>query len=114
VEWFIYFGANITNSNSIDEEIMSRLNMGNVCYHLKQNLLSFSLLSKSMKIKTYRTVTLPVLLYGLKAWSLTMGQKHRLRVFENRVLKKIFGSKRNKVTGKSGRLHNEELNYPYS
>jgi len=64
VEWFTYFGANITNSNSMDEEIMSRLNMGNACYHLVQNLLSFSLLSKSMKIKTYRTVTLPVLLYG--------------------------------------------------
>jgi hypothetical protein len=64
VEWFIYFGANITIPNSIDEEIKSRLNLGNACYHLVQNLLSFSLLSKNLKIKTYRTVTLPVLLYG--------------------------------------------------
>ena len=114
VEWFIYFGANVTNPNSIDEEIKSRLNVGNACYHLLQNLLSFSLLSKNMKIKTYRTLTLPVLLYGWKAWSLTMGEKHRLTVFENRVLKKIFGTKRDEVTGKSGRLQNEKLNYPYS
>ena len=57
VEWFTYFGVNIRNLNSIDEEIKSRLNVGITCYHLVQNLLTFSLLSKHMKVKTYRTVT---------------------------------------------------------
>jgi len=64
MEWFIYFGANITNQNSIDGDIKNRLNMGNACYHLVQYLFSFSLLSKNMKIKTYSTVTLPLHLYG--------------------------------------------------
>ena len=64
-----------------------------------QNLLSSSLLLKNIKIKIYRTVILPVVLYGCEAWSLTLREEHRLRVFENRVLRKIFGPKRDEVTG---------------
>jgi hypothetical protein len=78
-----------------------------------QDLLSSSLLSKNTKIKIHRTVILPVVLYGCETWSVTLREKHRLRVFENRVLRKIFGSKRDGVTGEWRRLHNEELNDLY-
>ena len=64
-----------------------------------QNLLSSSLLSKNLKIKIYRTVLLPVVLYGCETLSLTLREEHSLRVFENRVLKRVFGPKRDKVTG---------------
>ena len=62
--------------------------------HTVQNLLSFSLLTKNLKIKIYTTIILPVVLYGCETWSLTLREEHRLRVFENRVLRRIFGSKR--------------------
>ena len=77
----------------------SRLKLGNACYHSVQKLLSSSLLSKNLKIKIYRTIILPVVLYGCKTWSLTLREEHRLRVFENRVLRGIFGPKRDRVTG---------------
>jgi hypothetical protein len=63
-----------------------------------------------MNIKIYRTIILPVILYGCDTWSLTLREKHRLRVFENRMLRKIFVSKRYEVTGEWSKLHNEELN----
>jgi hypothetical protein len=72
------------------------------------------LLSKNTKIKIYRTIILPVVLYGCETWSLTLKDEHRLRVFENRVLRRIFGPKRDGVTGEWRRLHNEELNDLYS
>jgi hypothetical protein len=62
-----------------------------------------------MKVKIHRTVILPVVLYGCETWSLTLTEEHRLRVFEYRILRKIFGTKRYKVTGERRRLHNEEL-----
>jgi len=75
-----------------------------------QNLLSSRLLSKNLKIKIYRTVILPVVLYGCETWSLTLREGRKLRVFENRVLRKIFGPRSDEVTGEWRRLHNEELN----
>jgi hypothetical protein len=63
------------------------------------NLLSFCLLSKNLKIKIYRSIILPVVLYGCETWSLTLREERRLRVFENRALRKISGPKRDKVTG---------------
>jgi hypothetical protein len=72
------------------------------------------LLSKNTKIRIYRTIILPVVLYGCETWSLTLREEHRLRVFENRVLRGIFGPKRDKVTGEWRRLQNEELNDLYS
>jgi hypothetical protein len=71
------------------------------------------LLSKNTKIKLYRTKILPVVLYGCETWSLTLREEHRLRVFENRVLR-IFGPNRDEVTGEWRILHNEELNDLYS
>jgi hypothetical protein len=76
--------------------------------------LSSSLLSKNIKIIIYKTIILPVDSYGCETWSLALGEERRLRVFENRVLRRIFGSKRNEVTGKWRRLHNEELYALYS
>jgi len=72
------------------------------------------LLSKNLKIKIYRTVILPVVLYGCETWSLTLREERKLKVFENRVLRRIFGPRRDEVTGEWGRLHNEELNDLYS
>jgi hypothetical protein len=79
-----------------------------------QNLLSSSLLSKNVKIKIYRTIILPVVLYGCESWSLTLREECRLRVFENKVLRKIFEPKRDEVTGEWKRLHNEKLYALYS
>ena len=73
-----------------------------------QNLLSSSLLSKNLKIKIYRIIILPLVLYGCETWSLTLRQERRLR-----MLRGIFGPKRYEVTGEWRKLHNEELNYLY-
>ena len=78
-----------------------------------QNLLSSSLLSRKLKIKIYRTIILPVVLYGCETWSLTLREERKLRVFENMVLRRIFGPRRDEVTGEWWRLHNEELNDLY-
>ena len=85
----------------------------NACYHSKQNPLSSSLLTKNFKIKIYRNIILPVVLYGCETWSLTLQKGRRLRVFENRVPRKIFGSRRDEVTGEWRKLHFEELNDLY-
>jgi hypothetical protein len=82
--------------------------MGNACYHLVQSFVS-RLLSINVKVKIYKTINLPVVLYGCEPWSLTLREEHRLRVFENRVLWGIFGSKRDEVTGEWRKMHNEEL-----
>jgi len=74
------------------------MNSKNACYHSVQNILSFSLLSKNLKIKIYRTIIWPLVLYGCETWSVILREDGRLRVFENRVLRRIFGPKRDKVT----------------
>jgi len=79
-----------------------------------QNLLSSRLLSKNLKIKIYRTIILPVVLYGCETLSLTLREEKKLRVFENKVLRRIFGPRRDEVTGDWRRMHNEELNDLYS
>jgi len=108
VEDFIYLGTTFTNQSSMQEEIKSRLKSGNACYHLVQNLLYSSLLYKNLKIKICRTIMLPVVLYGCETWSLTLREECRLRVFENRVLRRIFGHTRDKVTGEWRKLHIEK------
>jgi hypothetical protein len=111
---FKYLGTTVTNQNLIEEEIKRRLNSGNACHHSVQNLLSSRLLSKNLKIRIYKTIILPVVLYGCETWYVTLREEHRLRVFENRVLRRIFGPKRDEVTGEWRKLHNEELNDLYS
>jgi hypothetical protein len=75
--------------------------------------LSSRFISKNLKIKIYKTVILPVVLYGCETWSLTLRDEHRLRVFENRVLRRIFGPKR-KEDGSWRKLRNDELHSLYS
>jgi len=78
-----------------------------------QNILFSNLLSQNLKIKIYRNIILPFVLYGYETWSLTLREERRLRVFENRLLKRIFGSERDEVKGEWRKLHNEELNDLY-
>jgi hypothetical protein len=104
VAHFRYLGK-IISQNLIQEDIKRRLNSGNVCY-----LLSYHLLPKNIKIRIYKTIILPVILYGCETWSLTLREEHRLRVFEKRVLRRTFGPR---GTGRR-KLHNEELHNLYS
>ena len=79
-----------------------------------QNFLFSILLSKYIEIKVYRIIILPVVLYGCETWALTLWEECRLKVFENRVLRRIFGAKRYEITGEWRKLHNEERNELYS
>jgi hypothetical protein len=76
--------------------------------------LSSRLLSRNIKVKIYKTIILTVVLYGCENWSLTLREEHRLRVFENRALRRIFGPKRDEVTGEWRKLHSRELHNLYS
>jgi hypothetical protein len=75
---------------------------------------SSRLLSRNVKVKIYKTIILPVVLYGCETWSLMLREGHRLRVFENRVLRRIFGPKRDEVTGEWRKLHSEQRRSLYS
>jgi hypothetical protein len=114
VEEFKYLGTTLTNQNSIQEEIKNRLKSGNACYQSVQKLLSSSLLSDNIKNKIHKNINLSVVLYGCETWSMTLREERRLRVFEYRVLRRIFGPKRDDATGEWRKLHNEELNDLYS
>jgi hypothetical protein len=81
------------------EYIKSRLNSGNAFYHSVQSILSSRLLSRDLKVKICRTVIRPVVLFGRETWSVILREEHKLRVFENRVLRRIFGPKRDEATG---------------
>jgi hypothetical protein len=98
----------------IQEEIKRRLDSGNACYHSVQSLLSSRLLSESLKIRIYKTIILPVVQYGCETWSLTLREEYKLRKFENMMLRRIFGPKRDEVTGDWRKLHNKELHDLYS
>jgi hypothetical protein len=101
-----YLRTTLTDQNCMHKEITSRLSLGNACYHSGQSLLSSRLLSWNLKVKIYKTIILPLVLYGCETWSLTLREEHKLRVFENRVLRRIFGPKRDEVMGKWRKLHN--------
>jgi len=107
VEEFKYLGTTLTDQNSTEEQIKRSLKSGNACCHSVQNLLSSRSISKNLKSKIYRTIILPVVLYGCETWSLTMREERRLRVFQNRVLRSIFGPKSDEVTGEWRKLHSE-------
>jgi hypothetical protein len=111
---FRYLGTTLMDQNCMHEEIKSRLNLGSVCYHSVQNLLSSHPLSMHLKVKIYKTIILPVVLYRCETWCLTLREEHRLRMFGNRVLRRIFGPKREEVTGGWRKLHSGELHNLYS
>ena len=90
VKTFKYLGSLVTNQNSIQVEIKCKLKAGNSCYYSVQTLLSSRLLSENFKIKIYKTIILPVVLYGCETWYLTLREECRIRVFENRNLRRIF------------------------
>jgi hypothetical protein len=92
---FKYLGTTLTDQFCIHEEIKSRLNSGNAYYHSVQCLLSSLLLSRTVKVKMYKTIILPVVLY----WSLMLREEQRLKVFESRILRRIFRPKRDEATG---------------
>jgi hypothetical protein len=103
---FKYLGTRVKEQNWMHEEINSRLNSRNACYHSVQSLLSLRLLSRNLKVKIYKTIILPVVLHACETWSLTLREEHRLKVFEKRVLRRIFGPKRDGVAGEWRKLHN--------
>jgi len=111
-------GATLKNQNSIQEEIKYRLISGNACYLSVLNVSSSSFLSTNIYIyiyiKTYRNIILPVVLYGCETWSLMLREERRLRVFEDRVMRRMFEPKRAQVTKWWRKSHNEELNDLYS
>ena len=88
--------------------------MGNACYYSPEKILSSHLLSKKLKVNIYKAIILLVVLYGCETWSLTLKEELRLRVLENKVLRKIFGAKKDKITGEWRKLHNAELQALYS
>ena len=114
MENFKYLGVMVTNTNDIHEEIKRIINMGNACYYLLEKILSSRLLSKKLKVKTYKTIILPIVLYGFETLSLTLREEHRLRVFDNKVFRKIFRAKKGEITGEWRKLHNTELHALYS
>jgi hypothetical protein len=110
---FKYLGIILTNENSVYEEIMNRLKPERPAT-VRSNILYHSVSCTKTKIKIYRTIIVPVVLYGCETWFLTLRDQHRLNVSEKRVLRKIFGSGRDEVTEQWGRLHNEEFYDLYS
>jgi len=112
--YLLYLGTTPKNQNSIQKEIKSRLQLGNALRHSVENLVSSSVLPKNTKIKMNDTVILTVVMYEGETWSLTLWEVRRLKLFENRVLRRIFGLARDEVTVEWRKLHNEELNDLYS
>jgi len=104
---FRYLGTALTNQNSIREEIKSRLKSENAFYHSFAECFVFQFAIQHTKIKIHRTVILPVVLRGCETWSLTLRAERRLRVFENRVLRRIFDCKRDEVKGEWRKFRNK-------
>jgi hypothetical protein len=108
-----YLRTTLTDQNCVHEEIKSRLNSSNASYCLVECPLSSRLLSRNIKVKTYKTIILPVVLYGCETWSITFREEHRLWVFENRVLRRMSGPKRDEVMEEWRKLHSGELHNLY-
>jgi hypothetical protein len=102
-------GKDRTDQNLMQEEIKAGMNSGNAYYHSVQNLLSSRVLSKNVKFRIHKTIMLPVVLYRCETCSLTLREEHRLRIFENRLLRRIFGWKRDEVMGGWRKQHNKEF-----
>jgi hypothetical protein len=104
----------VTNHNLIYEEINSRLNSGKACHRSVQNLFSSSLLSKTVNFKLHRIIILPVVFYGWEKWTLILRKEHGLKIFEKRVLRRIFGPKRDEIREGWRKTHYKGLLNLYS
>jgi hypothetical protein len=104
----------VTNQISVQKEITRRMNSGNAYYHSVQNRLSSRLLSKNVEIRIYKIIILSVVLYGCETWSLTLSEEHRPKVCENRVLRRIFGPKRDGMIRSWRKRDNVDLHNLYS
>jgi hypothetical protein len=93
----MYLGATLTDQNCTREEIKSRLSVGNACCSSVQSFLSSLLVVRNMKVEVYKSIVLTYVLYGCETWFLTLGDEHRLRVFQNKVLRRIFEPKGDEV-----------------
>jgi hypothetical protein len=93
---------------------LRQIKFGECLLHFCSESLSSRLFSKILKVKMYRTIILPVVLYGCDTWSVILREEQRLREFENRVLRRIFGRKKGEMAGDWRRLHNEELHNFYA
>jgi hypothetical protein len=105
---FRYFGTPLTDQNCMHKEIKIRLNSGIACYCSVQSLLSSCLLPRNVKAEIYKTIILSIL-YVFEIWPHTLREEHRLRMFENTELRRIFGPKRDEITGEWRKLHSGEL-----
>jgi hypothetical protein len=108
-----YLETTLKDQNCMHEEIKSRINSENACYVSVQSLLSCRQLSMIVKVKIHKTVILSVVLCGCKSWSLTLREQNRLRIFGNRVLRRIFGPERDEVKEERRKLHSGELQKLY-
>ena len=106
---FKYLATTLKYQNSIQKEIKNKFKSRNSCCLSVQNLLTSSLLSKNIKVEIYGKIVLPIVLYGCEILSLKLRGEIMMRVFKNRVLRRIFGPKRDEVTGEWRKLHNESL-----
>jgi hypothetical protein len=106
-------GITVKNQNLIQREIRWRLILSNTCYHSMENVLSSCLLSKNVKIRKYKIIILPVILNGCETSSVSLKEGHRLREYENGLLRRIFGPRRDEVAGGWRKLHDEELHNLY-
>jgi hypothetical protein len=109
-----YLGTTVTSENCLHEEIKSNLSSGNTCYRSFHSLLSSQRLGKNLKFKTFKTILLPVVLYGCETWSPAVNEVRRLRVLENEVLRRIFRPEGEEVVKDWRRLHNEVLHNFYT
>jgi hypothetical protein len=106
---FKYLGTTVTDQNLTCEGIKSRLNLDNAYSHSVQNLLSSHLLSKDVKIELYKTIILALVLHGSDIWSLTLMEEPRLRAFDSRVLRRVFGPKKEEMVRCWRKFYDEEF-----
>lgn len=111
VNSFKYLGVVISNKNTEETEIQNRLNLANGCFYALNKLMSSKLLSQTTKIRLYKTIISPILLYGAETWKLNKKEEKKLIVFENKVLRKIYGPVFEE--GEWRRRHNRELRELY-
>ena len=109
VDTFRYLGSIVSSDNTMDHEIAARISAASKCSWALKDLLHSKLLSRATKLDLYRTSIRPVATYGCEAWALTQEQERRLLVFENGILRRIYGAVRDEVTGEWRRRHNREL-----